>query len=352
MTIDKEKLNEIFGTLDKDVNVAILLQYSPDPDCMGAAAGMSVLLKQVYGLSSKIFHFGEVSHPQNKSMKNVLHISLNNGEDFNPDDFAATVVLDTDLSSTGFKSDKLTKVDVRIDHHLMDRDEEPRLNDVRQVGSTCAIVWDYLNELGVSLEHEPDAATAMLLGIKTDTLDFTTENDLELDMIAFRALLPFTNKLSLAKVNKFPLPKEVFDKEAEAFKAKSINGTTLVSNIGEVSAHNRDLISTIADRFARMAGINTVVIMAVIDNHLQASIRSDDSTVDVSDLCAKVFGKGHSGAKEGGIGGARVPLDNTFEYIKDKDVKEQVIKQVFSTHRDRIFGSLGEEVDENLTNKE
>ena len=48
MTINKEKLDEIFGTLDKDVNVAILLQHSPDPDCMGAAAGMAVLLKHVY----------------------------------------------------------------------------------------------------------------------------------------------------------------------------------------------------------------------------------------------------------------------------------------------------------------
>ncbi len=351
MTVDKSKMNEIFGNLKKDSNVAILLQMSPDPDCLGAASGMAVLLKEIYNLESKIFHFGEISHPQNKSMKNILHILLNDGHDFHPDDFSATVVLDTDLASTGFQSDNLSKVDLRIDHHKMDRDEEPQLSDVRMVGSTCAIVWDYLKEFNVSLEHEANVATAMILGIKTDTLDFTSDNLSELDIEAFSELLPFVNKISLARVNKFPLPKEVFEKEAEAFKVKKIVETTLVSYIGEVSAHSRDLISTIADRFARMAGVSTVVIMAVIDNHLQASVRSDDSRVDVVDLCTKVFGKEFSGAKEGS-GGARVPLGDAFKYIRDKEVRDKVIQEIFLMHRDNIFETLGEETTGEETNSD
>ena len=342
MTVDKDKLNKIFEKLDKDSTVAILLQQSPDPDCLGAASGMSVLLKSVYGLNTKIFHYGEVSHPQNKCIKKLLHISLNHGDEFNPSDYSATMVLDTDLTSTGFKSDRFSKIDLRIDHHEMDdRDEEPQLSDVRSVGSTCAIVWEYLKEFNVSLEQEPNAVTAMLLGIKTDTLDFTSDDLSDLDMEAFRSLLPFVNKDLLAKINKFPLPKEVFEKEAEAFQARKVIETTLVSYIGEISAHSRDLISTIADRLTRLAGINTVVIMAVIEDHLQASIRSDDSGVDVADLCEKVFGKEFGGSKGGTSGGARVPLNKTFQYIKDKDVREKVIHQIFLVHRDHIFETLG-----------
>lgn len=342
MSIDKDKMDEIFKDLDKDSSVGILVQQSPDPDCLGAAAGFAVLLKEVYELSAKIYHFGEISHPQNKSMKNILHISLEDGNDFDPDKVSATVVLDTDLTSTGFKSDNFNRVDVRIDHHSMDRDEEPRLNDVRQVGSTCSIVWEYLNEYQVNLEQYADAATAMILGIKTDTLDFTSANASELDMEAYRSLLPFANKEALARVTKFPLPKEVFELEALAYKNKTERGTTLISFVGELAAHSRDMISTIADRFARMAGINTVVIMAIIDEHLQASVRSDDARVDVSDLCVKVFGKKYAGAKEG-AGGARLPLSGSFQYIHDKDVRNNVIEEIIGTFQQKIFTTLGEE---------
>ena len=342
----KENMNKVFENLDKDFSVAILLQQSPDPDALGAALCFSTLIRIIYGLDSKIFYFGEISHPQNKVIKKVLHISLNNGEEFDSKDVSATVVLDTDLKSTGFESEELLKVDVRIDHHSMDRDVDPILKDIRNVGSTCSIVWDYFNEFGIEFKDYPAEATAIIAGIVTDTINFTSDTLSELDLKAFASVLPFANKSLLAEINKFPLPKEVFEKEAEAFQSKSVVGTTLVSNIGEISAHSRDLISTISDRFARMAGINTVVIMAVIDNHLQASIRSDDSRVDVNDLCIKVYGKEFGGSKGGVSGGARVPLESALEYIKDKDVRSQVIEQIFVTHKDRIFEALGEETEE------
>jgi len=341
MSIDKQKLNNIFKDLDKDTVVGILVQQSPDPDCMGAAAGFSVLLKEEFDLDTKIYHFGEVSHPQNKSLKNILHISLQDGNDFDPNDVSATVVLDTDLSSTGF-SDKLDKVDVRIDHHTLDRDEEPTLKDIRPVGATCSIVWEYLDQYEIDLSEYSDAATAMLLGIKTDTIDFTSANVSQLDMEAYRNLLPYVNKEALAKVTNFPLPKEVFELEALAYENKKERGTTLTSFVGELTSHSRDTISTISDRFARMAGINTVVIMAVIEDHLQASIRSDDARVDVDDLCKKVFGKEYAGAKEG-AGGARLPLEESFKYINNKEVKEKMVEEIIRTFQNKVFEALGEE---------
>lgn len=344
MTVDKAKMDEIFGKLDKDSIVAILIQQPPDPDCLGAASGFATLLKAVYGLSSKIYHFGEISHPQNKSMKNILHITLQDGGDFDPDEASATVILDTDLEASGFKTENFTKVNIRIDHHSMDRDEKPDLLDVRPVGSTCSIIWEYLDEFGVALEEYPDAITAMILGIKTDTLDFTSSNTSDLDMKAYMALLPHVNKEALAKVTNFPLPREVFELEALAYKNKSERGTTLVSFIGELTLYSRDMISTIADRFARMAGVNTVVIMAIIEDHLQASIRNDDARVDVGDLCTKVFGKKFAGSKpEGGSGGARLPLSNSFQYINKREVKDKVIEEIVATFESKVFEVLGEE---------
>lgn len=348
MDIDKDTIEKIFrpgdgyGEAKLEKPVGILVQPSPDPDCLGAAAGWSALMKDIFGLECYTYHFGEVSHPQNKSMKNVLHISLKDGNDFNPDEVSRTVVLDTDLHNSGFKSEKLTSVDVRIDHHQMDRDDDPEFKDVRPVGSTCAMVWEYLRAFEVDLSKYSDEVTAMILGIKTDTLDFTSSNTSELDMEAYRALLPFADKAALAKVTKFPLPKEVFELEARAFSNRVERNTTLVSFVGELSPHSRDVISTIADRFFRMAGVTTVIIMAVIDKHLQASVRSDDSRVDVGDLCAKVFGKKYAGAKEG-AGGARLPIDKQLEHIHNKEVRDVVINEIVSTFTNKVFDVLGEE---------
>lgn len=340
-SIDKEKINEIFDGLDKESTVGILVHPSPDPDCLGAAVGWSIFMKEIYELESKIYHFGEISHPMNKSFKNVLHISLEDGNDFDPASVSAIVVLDTDLQGSGFNNETFSKIDVRLDHHVMDRGNNARLTDVRLVGATCSIVWDYLKTFGVSLGEYPDIATAMVIGIKTDTLDFTSSNTSELDMEAFRGLLPFVDKTSLAKVTKYPLPKVIFETETKAYKDKEIRGTTLVSFVGDVTAHNRDIIPTIADRFVRMDGINTAVILGVIDNHIIASIRSDDARVDVNDLCANVFSKSHAGGKEGS-GGARFPLGAAYELLDDKDIKEKVKEEVVMQLKKKIFGALGE----------
>lgn len=338
-----EIMNTIFTSAIKDRPVAILIHSYPDPDCMGAASGLAIILKQKYDLDCKIYHFGEISHPQNKSMKNVLHIPLENGNDFNPEKVSSVVVLDTDVLTAGFK-DKAPKIDIRIDHHRLDRECELTLKDVRNVGATCSIVWDYLRAFGIDMKDHSDAATAMVLGILTDTLDFTSQNTSDLDVEAFRSLIPHANKELLSKVIKYSLPKILFKVEIDAFNAKEIKNSTLVTFVGEQSAHNRDIIATISDRFVRMVGVNTVFILGIVENELYVSVRSSDSRVDVGEVCAKVFGKEFSGAKEGGgSGGARVPLKNTFEFITDLTVREKVIEEVFATFKTRIFSTLGEE---------
>ena len=44
----KSEIDNIFTDLEKDFTVGILIHPSPDPDCLGAAAGMAALLKEIY----------------------------------------------------------------------------------------------------------------------------------------------------------------------------------------------------------------------------------------------------------------------------------------------------------------
>lgn len=338
-----DKMDDIFGNKTKGSCVALLLQPSPDPDCLGAAAGLSLLLKEVYGLLTMAVHTGEVSHPQNKSLVNILRLGTQrvSSEDFKPSDYDAFIVLDTDLTNAGYKTKELPRPDVRIDHHDMNRDDEAALNDVRQVGSTCSIIWEYLKLFKISIEDHPDVATALILGIKTDTNDFSSANTSDLDFEAFRALIPCVDRDSLARINNYPIPKAVFEAEAEVLSAMHEKGSVLVSSIGTVSAHKRDIIPIIADRFIRLDNINTVVILGIVDNFLEASVRSTDSRHNVSELCAEVFGKDYSGGKEGS-GGAKVPLGLAGTMVTSEEARKLMENEITQSIASAVFDSLGE----------
>lgn len=348
MAINKEKMNEIFGSLNKEAPVAILTHDFPDPDAMGAAAGFAVLLKEIYGLNSRTFHLGTISHPQNKSLKNILHITLEDGKNFKPENVSAVVVLDTDATGTGMK-DKTDQVDVRIDHHNMARDNDPKLLDVRPVGATCSLIWEYLTEFNIDLSKYPEISSALVLGIRTDTADFTTENTADLDIKAFSSLLPFADKAMMERINKFPLPKFSFEVEAKAFKDKEIKNTTLASFVGDISSH-RYIVAAIADRFMRIECVDTVMVLGLFNNDIIASVRSDDSRVDVDDLVSKIFGRQYGGGKEGS-GGASFPLGSGFEMLKDKETRDAAIKEVVENFKEKLFDILGEKGEEESEDK-
>jgi len=340
-----DELSKVIKDLDKVRPVAILVQPCPDPDCIGAAAGMGLLLKEAFGLDSVIFHTAEISHPQNQSMVNVLGLQLVRAEPagFDPAEFSATLVVDTDLTNTGFKSEKLPSPTIRIDHHdLGNREGIALFCDVRNVGATCSIVWEYLKAYGVGLEKHSEVATALVLGTKTDTADFSTSNTTDLDYEAFRGLIPFVDRDSLAKINNYPIPKAVLEAEAIALESITQRGSVVVSSVGVINAHKRDVIPIVADRFIRIDEVNTVVILGIIGSNLIASVRSIDSRRNVQELCREVFGMEFSGAKHGGIGGARLPLGMASELVRSEAAKEIMSDEITASIAEKVFETLGE----------
>lgn len=331
--IDIDSFTETIENIPEGL-IAILLHRSPDPDAMSCATAMKMILREKFEREAEIYHFGEVSHPQNKAMKNVLHIVTKEGSDL--DNPAGTIVLDADIASTGFK---LEQADVRIDHHLSDKNGAT-YTDVRSVGACSSIMWDYIRELEIDLSEHKEIATALLIGIDTDTINFTYGNTTDLDYEAYRHLLPHIDRTALAKVKCFILPKIQYEKEKIAYENLELQGPIATSFIGEINEHNRDIIPTIADRFSRMEAVSTVIIMGVVGNHLIASVRSKDTRHDVATLCVKAFGKGFSGAKEGS-GGARVPLGVGFDLLEG-EFKQEAIKKAIEGFRIRILEALGE----------
>jgi len=309
LKISKEK-----GSL----HVAVVMHPVPDPDCIGSAYGMKRIIKEWFpDAKCSLIYSGEISHPQNTTMMNVLNLQLINVEEIDqlkqPEgakEFAdAYICVDCVPERSSVPSAEYLFV---VDHHKGDT-ENAKIKDIRFVGSCSTLVWDYMNQIGIELdktvEEDSNVATSLIVGIKTDTADLVTDIVSDLDFEAFRSLIGPMDQRSLAKIINYPIPpyyfelKKRLDEENHIYSGHGI----FIGGIGYISAAKRDALPSIAEERARMEGIDTSFILAIVGGNLEVSVRSSGLAIDVDKIIKKIFGKNNGGGKMG-AGAAKIPM--------------------------------------------
>ncbi len=145
--------------------------------------------------------------------------------------------------------------------------------------------------------------------IKTDTLDFLSEGATNADIQAFRLLARHLSDEKFYRIVNYEFPPYVLDYEHIAWQnKKSEFQPHFITGLGYIDDSKSDCIPTIADKFMRLQGVQTVVVYGIVNSCIRASVRTSSSSFDCQTLCDDVFGKGNGGAKQG-IGGARVPFN-------------------------------------------
>ncbi len=300
-----DDLERFIGSLDRERPIAILTQDNPDPDAIAGALGLRKLLHHVQpDRAVEIFYGGAISHPQNRTMVNVLNLNL---QEVRHLDLARRYyVFLVDATNTGEKNVQSIDVepDAIFDHHLDVPKNTPVFVDIRPVGAVSSIVTEHLQNLHVPVDGS--LASALLLGITTDTMDLT-KNLTDVDIRAWRFLQPLIDRQILNDIKNYPIPSYLFDLEQDALQKKRAQGSMLVAGLGYLSPGRRDGIPHVADHLLRMEGVSTVLVFAIIEKNLQASVRSTNPSFDTKQFIQKLFGEKHSGAKTGS-GGSQVPL--------------------------------------------
>lgn len=331
---------DLFASWDKQRRVAIFTHVNPDPDGIGSAVGIQWILKRKFGITSDIFYSGDISHPQNRTMTNVLAIVLKKVEEFDPNNYQKVIIVDCSEQNMGIE----VNVDVLIDHHRVKiKPEEYEYANVQPVGSCCSLVYDLMQKLGVGLCEEDEdegksIATTMLIGIKTDTNDLLSDNTVDLDHTAYQKLAKCADMTKVSAILNYPLPKYLFDIEAQALaeeNSRQINAA-LISYIGVITSAKRDCLPILSDKFIRMEGITTAIVFSIVDDNIEASVRSKDVTLDVDAFCKKIFGKEFSGGKYGS-GGARIPLGFfSISQQPDEEIKAKIAEAIKSIIMSKI----------------
>jgi len=346
-----KKFDNLISKLDKSCKVALFSHPHPDPDSIGSMMGLAWFLEKNYEIEADCFFDGEVAHPQNNTMCNLLEPQLKPVfEEYKSSDYSLNILLDTVPSNAGV-CDFDINFDVVIDHHreLPSVDYKGLVVHLK-TGSCSAIIFYMMESLlkdGIWFEHDADedkkVATALISGVITDTEYMMSEDTTEYEFEAFSKLFEYRNVNFLKQIVFYKRPKFWIDAKAKACSQATIdNEGYAVVGLGLIPDKQRDLLADMAEEMVSWASVETAIAFAVVGNdRIEGSVRSLDPSVSVSDFCKKLGGSyGTGGGKHGkgayrySLGGMSIDVDEdddtinkTWELINQKETK-RIIRQI------------------------
>lgn len=341
--VEKIKSNEYLDFYEKvksvgDVTVAIFTHRCPDPDAMASMMGIAWILQKTFGIESELFYAGEISHPQNGVMLNLLNPdSLNKIDDgFEPDDYGLKILVDTVPENAG-TNDKKFDFDIVIDHHREIPSDFDGVIVHKKVGACASIVYDMMSKL-VDYDHWLDEgndsdqklATALIAAIVTDTEYLMSDDSTEYEFTAFSELFPYRNSNYLKQIVFFKRPKFWIDKKAEGCTEAEISedGYAIVG-LGIIPEKHRDLIADMAEEMVHWTSVETAIAFGIVGgDRIEGSVRSLNPSLTVSDFCKKLAGKHGSGGGKHGKGAYRLPLAGMSI---DPDEEEEDIEEAWKS---------------------
>ena len=312
--------------------VAIFTHETPDPDAIGSAIGLQWILKKKYDVQSDIFYSGEISHPENKTMINILSISMKTCDDYDADIYDKVIVVDGTEKTVGFE----IKADGIIDHHRVEVSKEKHeFIYLKEVGSCSTLIVNLIQENELSFSHSDDdkiVTTSLMHGLKKDTYNLL-QNVHDIDDEAHKFLRPYVDFDKIFKIVNYPLPKYFFELEREIMHNDNHTHTngTFYGFLGMLSPTKRDALPMLADKMIRMEDVTTTFIVGIIGDQIEASVRSMNISNPVDQICKQVFGKNNAGGKKM-AGGAKIHLKDLGFSEDPKEVKDafcEAIKRKF-----------------------
>ncbi|MBR9683262.1 bifunctional oligoribonuclease/PAP phosphatase NrnA [Candidatus Woesearchaeota archaeon] len=330
--INYTKLEEI---LEGKKELAIFTHTHPDPDSIGSALGMQLLLEEQFGIKSDIYYPGRISNPENKSLVNLNNIELNLIESFDPKKYHGVILVDT------ARSELVPKPLVIVDHHKLEKNRvKAHLKYIRPVGACVTLVLKLLSHYKIELDKQKHEhiITAMAHGIRSDTGKFTLNVGTE-DVLAYAALHESINYELLRKIENPLKTSAMTDALANAIKDREVKNSYLISGTGIVE--ESDAIPLAADYLLDMEGIETTIIYGVADNRIRCSIRTKNSNVNATELAQAIFSETLAGGKITSAG-ADVPLD----FFNEPECEDELYSLVKKIIRKKVFRAIKIKEDE------
>lgn len=315
-TVNRKRV-ETIRSLFREKKVHILLQHDPDPDAIGSALALRELLGRNRP-TTPIVTFGEVTRPENLAMIRQLDIQIDriSYDDLHKDG-ARLALLDV---QPPYFAQPLGRVDLVVDHHPKRTAFKARFADLRtNYGATSTIFTEYLRAVG--MEPSQRLATALLYGIKTDTLFLERGSNLA-DLSAFTFLYPFANKTMIARIERPALPREDLEALGRALSRLQLENGVAVLHMGEIN--REDVIPQMAEFCLQIEGVEWAVVSGLVKERVVISVRNLGYVKSAGEIMKRLYDDIGSAGGHRAMAKAVIPLDRFKERFGE--VSEKVIR--------------------------
>jgi len=307
MTPEK-RLERLSSVLNGARNMLIIVQNTPDPDAIAAAAALRELANQRHEIACSIGHSGGIWRAENLALLRYLSLNTRPLSELDIDRFDRLAMVDAQPGAGNVSFDASVRLDVVIDHHPIRREtRSARFTDIRsRYGATSTILYEYLKS--ARIEISTPVATAMIYGIRSDTQDLGREST-KADVEAFLGLYPLANARAIGRIVQAPLPRSYFSKLRSALDDARVYGNRIVSFLGQLESP--EMIAEAADLLLRAEEVRWTMTLGVVDGWLHVSLRTIDRDRHAGRIARNLAGRRGFGGGHQALAAAQIPLNGS-----------------------------------------
>ena len=307
MTPEK-RLGRLSSVLDGARTMLIIVQNTPDPDAIAAAAALRELANQRHEIACSIGHSGGIWRAENLALLHYLSLNTRPLSELDLYRFDRLAMVDAQPGAGNVSFDASIRLDVVIDHHPIRREtRSARFTDIRsRYGATSTILYEYLK--AARIEISTPVATAMIYGIRSDTQDLGREST-KSDVEAFLGLYPLANARAIGRIVQAPLPRSYFSKLRSALDDATVYGNRIVSFLGQLESP--EMIAEAADLLLRAEEVRWTMTLGVVDGWLHVSLRTIDRDRHAGRIARNLAGRRGFGGGHQALAAAQIPLNGS-----------------------------------------
>ena len=306
--------------LREDDSLAVLIYGSPDPDAVASAMALREILNQTKPLAKCIFIATEpVIRHQNAEFIQEMKVEIHMLDKVDLGEFRLIAVVDAQPTFFGEALGSL-KPQIVIDHHPCKTTWHASLADVRpSYGALSTIMTEYL--LVARAKIPKRLYTALLYGIRSDTVNFERDASLE-DVGAYYLNFMRANRQLIRRIELNQIPDRFLKYFDYAYHYKRRYRDRIICFLGTIDSS--DACVQVADFYLRIINIFYVVVAAVVKDRLVIIFRGDGYRQDCGAIAMKSFG--NIGSAGGHRSAARVEIPvETLKTALENDLSQESV---------------------------
>ncbi|KZN25732.1 phosphoesterase [Haladaptatus sp. R4] len=324
-----DRCDSLLSVLDGAESLSVVCHNNPDPDSISSALALAAIAESASVADVDLYYSGEITHQQNRAMVNLLDVDLCPFSEECLDSTDLMGFVDHAVPGQNNRVPDGYVPDIVIDHHPNESVEGVHVDHREEIGATASILTEYLVELDMELDAR--LATALLFGIRRETLEFTRDAT-EAEYTNARYLHPHADVDLLRRLSDSLFTHETLDSIADAIQNRVVKGSHLVSHAGRTT--ERDTLPQAADYLLNLEGISTTLVFGIIDETIHLSARTRNPRVHAGTLVTEAFGDIGSVGGHRAMAGGAIPL-GLFGALDDRD--DVLVELVSEVLTERFF---------------